>query len=185
MASKLPGYNCHQCGYDTCSELPPEKYDLCVFLKQGSKEVRNIKGVIDNLDADFVLGALKGEPSCREFVLPLSKIKIEKGDIIRYRPLGCPVTHFGQVFQANENDLYIGIHLIGPLFKQNFKDVGICLVLAFEGLVVEGQVPEPCKTVRFIPEFCMMKKVHSSIVTHSEGRFVRLEGIDLKIWGRA
>ena len=36
--------------------------------------------------------------------------------------------------------------------------------------------------VRFLPEHCMMQKVHSGVVVHSEGTMVRIDGIDLKVW---
>ena len=186
MGNKLPGYNCKQCGFDTCEGLSHSNlsWGLCPFYKKEEDKV-SIMGVIDNLDADFTLGPINGESSCREFVLPLSRVPIQQGDIVKYRPLGCPVTHFAKVFQANDKDLFIGIHLVGPLGNHDAKDIGICMVLYFEGLVTEGQVPDPCKTVRFIPKHCMMKKVHTAVCTHSEGKMVRLEGIDLKVWGRA
>jgi uncharacterized Fe-S cluster-containing protein len=38
------------------------------------------------------------------------------------------------------------------------------------------------ETVRFLPEHCMMQKVHSGVVVHSEGMRLRIEGIDLKVW---
>ena len=178
----LPGYNCKQCGYDTCLELPKDKYDLCVFLNGNSK--CSTKSIMDKIEPDFVLGPYPDEPSCREFVLPLKMVPLKVGDIVRYRPLGCPITHFARVFQANEGEIYIGIHLIGPLTKQDHKDLGICLVLAFEGIVVEGRVPDPCETVRFLPERCMMSKIHTAVCTHSEGKKVRLDGIGLAVWER-
>ena len=42
--------------------------------------------------------------------------------------------------------------------------------------------PEVGETVRFLPEHCMMQKVHSGVVVHSEGAMLRIEGIDLKVW---
>ena len=36
--------------------------------------------------------------------------------------------------------------------------------------------------MRFLPEHSMMQKVHSGVVVHSEGKTVRIEGIDLKVW---
>jgi hypothetical protein len=56
------------------------------------------------------------------------------------------------------------------------------MVLAFEGTVSRGRRPEVGETVRFLPEHCMMQKVHSGVVVHSEGNRVRIEGIDLKVW---
>ncbi len=56
------------------------------------------------------------------------------------------------------------------------------MVLAFEGTVFRGRRPEVGETVRFLPEHCMMQKVHSGVVVHSEGERLRIEGIDLKVW---
>ncbi|KAF5410725.1 MAG: hypothetical protein C5S47_05995 [Candidatus Methanogasteraceae archaeon] len=44
-----------------------------------------------------------------------------------------------------------------------------------------GRVPDAGETVRFLPEHCMMQKVHSGVVVHSEGDRVRIERIDLKV----
>jgi hypothetical protein len=56
------------------------------------------------------------------------------------------------------------------------------MVVAFEGVVSRGKRPDVGETVRFLPEHCMMQKVHSGVVVHSEGTMVRIEGIDLKVW---
>jgi hypothetical protein len=56
------------------------------------------------------------------------------------------------------------------------------MVLACEGTVCRGRRPEVGETVRFLPEHCMMQKVHSGVVVHSEGMRLRIEGIDLKVW---
>jgi uncharacterized Fe-S cluster-containing protein len=37
-------------------------------------------------------------------------------------------------------------------------------------------------TMRFLPQNCMMKKVHPGVVLHSVGKRLRIEGIDLKVW---
>jgi uncharacterized Fe-S cluster-containing protein len=62
------------------------------------------------------------------------------------------------------------------------KPSGMLTVTAFEGVVSRGKIPDVGKTVRFLPEHCMMQKVHSGVVVHSEGRKLRIEGIDLKVW---
>jgi uncharacterized Fe-S cluster-containing protein len=56
------------------------------------------------------------------------------------------------------------------------------MVAAFEGTISKGRRPEVGETVRFLPQHCMMQKVHSGVVVHSEGKRVRIEGIDLKVW---
>ena len=145
-----------------------------------------IRGVIDGLAADFALAPLPGEPSCREDVHPFDRdAKFEVGDVLRYRPLGCPVTHFGKIIKIYHG--LVTVHMVGPrhlLGDESFapKDVGVCLVAAFEGIVSRGRVPEVGETVSFLPEHCMMQKVHSGVIVHSEGRMVRIESIDLKVW---
>ncbi len=57
----------------------------------------------------------------------------------------------------------------------------LCLVLALEGTVCRGRRPEVGETVRFLPEHCMMQKVHSGVVVHFEGMRGRIKGIDLKV----
>ncbi len=43
------------------------------------------------------------------------------------------------------------------------------MVLAFEGTISRGKKQEVGEMVRFLPEHCMMQKVHSGVVVHSEG----------------
>jgi uncharacterized Fe-S cluster-containing protein len=145
-----------------------------------------IRGVIDCLAADFALAPLPGEPSCREDIHPFDRdAEFEVGDVLRYRPLGCPVTHFGKIIKIDHG--LVTVHMVGPrhlLGDESFapKDVGVCLVAAFEGVVSKGRVPEVGETVSFLPEHCMMQKVHSGMIVHSEGKMLRIESIDLKVW---
>ncbi|HML26212.1 MAG TPA: (Fe-S)-binding protein, partial [Methanomethylovorans sp.] len=102
------------------------------------------------------------ERSCREDIHPLDgSLEIEIGDILRYRPLGCPITHFAKVIDKSPG-VYT-VHIVGPLHRLgknefSFKDAGLCMILAFEGMVVKGKVPSVCQTVKFLPEHCMMQK---------------------------
>jgi uncharacterized Fe-S cluster-containing protein len=136
-------------------------------------EEAEIRGVIDGLAADFALAPLPGEPSCREDIHPFDRdAEFEVGDVLRYRPLGCPVTHFGKIIKIDHG--LVTVHMVGPrhlLGDKDFapKDVGVCLVAAFEGVVSRGRIPEVGETVSFLPEHCMMQKV-------------RIESIDLKVW---
>ncbi len=145
-----------------------------------------IRGVIDGLAADFALAPLPGEPSCREDIHPFDRdAELEVGDVLRYRPLGCPVTHFGKIIKIDHG--LVTVHMVGPrhlLGDESFapKDVGVCMVAAFEGIVSRGRIPEVGETVSFLPEHCMMQKVHSGMIVHSEGRMLRIESIDLKVW---
>jgi uncharacterized Fe-S cluster-containing protein len=209
ISKLLPGYNCGICGYARCDEFAGSllrKYtqlDKCHFLFQelfddNLKQLENILqeeniippeqkivGVMDGYVADFVLKPLPEEHSCREVLFPFSREKLEKGDIIRYRPLGCPIIHFAEIL--DESHGLITVHLVGPCHRVepevefDFKDVGVCLVGGFEG-IIDGKLPGVGETVRFLPLHCMMQKVHSGVVVQLEGRRAIIEGIDLKVW---
>jgi hypothetical protein len=79
------------------------------------------------------------------------------------------------------------VHLAGPhqLLERKdiqYKDVGVCMVTGFEGAVKWGRVPNVGETIKFLPSHCIMQQVHCGVVIHSEGKKVRIEGIDLKVW---
>lgn len=206
----LPGYNCGECGLCSCREFADSLVDAesvkrCPVLRQerfrgrasqiagllaegtdrDAGEESEIIGVLDGLRAEFSLGPLSGEPSCREDLHPFNPdARLMEGDTFRYRPLGCPITHFARVLSADRG--VVTVHLVGPVHLLKGlpapEDIGLCMVLAFEGSVRRGRRPEVGETVRFLPEHCMMQKVHSGVVVHSEGETVRIEGIDLKVW---
>ena len=211
---KLPGFNCGECGYTNCTQFAAAlvagetETTGCPFLLQDrfkesneqvneilsgkteggvedSEEEAGIIGLIDHLAADFVLSPLRGEPSCREDLHPFDiEVRAEVGDILRYRPWGCPITHFAEVLAVAHG--IVTVHVVGPLHRLGseiaWKDAGLCMVVGFEGLVTRGDMPDVGATVRFLPEHCMMGKVHSGVIVHSEGDRVRIEGIDLKVW---
>ncbi|WP_319508638.1 (Fe-S)-binding protein [uncultured Methanolobus sp.] len=204
----LPGYNCGSCGYRQCRDFATElksSEDLqkCPFLSRDNfqdnvkkiltllgetvPEDEKIIGIIDGLEADFTLAPLKDECSCREDIHPFDgSVEVEVGDFLRYRPLGCPVTHFAKVIDMIPGGIYT-VHLVGPLHRLGnndfkFKDVGLCMILAFDGKVAKGKIPKVGQTAKFVPEYCMMQKVHSGMVVGVEGRNVRIEAIDLKVW---
>ncbi len=110
----LPGYNCGECGLGSCREFAAALVDVaglerCTILKQErfkgraeeiakllslSEKNEEIIGVLDGLHADFALAPLPGEPSCREDLHPFNpETRPKEGDVFRYRPLGCPITH--------------------------------------------------------------------------------------------
>ncbi|WP_406656404.1 (Fe-S)-binding protein [Methanolobus sp. ZRKC2] len=208
ILSLLPGYNCGSCGFRQCRDFAAglkneEDLQRCPFLEREmfrdnfeklsilvggspSPEDEKVVGIIDGLEADFMLAPLKDECSCREFIHPFDgSIEINVGDYLRYRPLACPVTHFAKVIDIDPG-IYT-IHLVGPLHRLGqedfeFKDVGLCMILAFEGKISKGKLPKVGQTVKFVPEYCMMQKVHSGMVVGVEGKDVRIEGIDLKVW---
>lgn len=145
----------------------------------------DIIGVLDGLRADFTLGPIPGEPSCREDLHSFdASFSPKPGDVFRYRPLGCPITHFAKVLRYEHG--IATVHLVGPVHLLNGsptpEDIGICLVAAFEGVLLRGKMPDVGETVRFLPDHCMMQKVHSGVVVNSEGNRLRIEGIDLKVW---
>lgn len=203
----LPGYNCGECGLRSCREFADTLVDIeglnrCPILRQEKFRDRSEKivqllsasasgkqdeiiGVLDGLRADFALAPLPGEPSCREFLHPFNpEANPKEGEILRYRPLGCPITHFARILKYEQGIAMV--HLVGPVHLLSGqpapRDIGICMVAAFEGTVSRGRRPDVGETVRFLPEHCMMQKVHSGVVVHSEGNRVRIEGIDLKVW---
>lgn len=179
---------------DTNTEI---KEALSTHVVEGSFEetIPHCKGCGEGISAfkgnsgykvDFSLGAIPGEPSCREELYPFARpTDLEPGDVLRYRPLGCPVIHFAKVVKFNKG--IATVHLAGPhqlLGVEDFqyKDMGICMVTGFEGSVNKGRIPDVGETVKFLPSHCRMRQVHSGVIVHSEGNRLRIEGIDLKVW---
>ncbi len=209
IAALLPGFNCRDCGYGSCAELAKalaekkETAGKCRFLAQErfkpnvealadmlggdiliEKEDKPV-GVIDGYVADFVLKPLSGECSCREILYPFFHREYNAGDFVRYRPLGCPLPHFARILESDKG--LITVHLIGPCHRiegnaMEFEDIGVCMVGGFIGSV-EGKKPKVGATVRFLPDGCMMQKIHSGVVVQMEGDRAIIEGIDLKVWG--
>lgn len=200
----LPNYNCGSCGYNTCKSfalnLLKKKTDIekCpllnqeryasnkIQLKQFLKTLNDddnceacIFGVLDHYKADIVLHPLPKEHSCREVLLPMSLINAEPESIIQYRPLGCPIVHFARVLE--KNGMLLTVHMIGPSFRNESTDIGLCMVIGFEGTYT-GKSLKVGETVRFLPHHCMMQKVHSGVVINIEENKIKLEGIDLKVW---
>ena len=208
IINKLPGFNCGNCGYSRCDEfaealLSKNKNvsDCPILIREEFKEKRNyiekilnkstdlnnkkgkIIGLIDNYEADIVLEPLRGENSCREVLLSMGSSQMQINDIIRYRPLGCPITHFAKIIEIQ--NFLLTVHIIGPgerLGKEfQYKDIGTCIVLSFEGKY-HGKNIKVGETVRFLPKHCMMQKIHSGVVVNIEKDNVIIEGIDLKVW---
>lgn len=206
LMTLLPGFNCGACGYVNCavfaSALKERKAmpERCpVFRQERFKEQfekineilnsANIEqketyvGLIDKAKADFLLHPLPGEPSCRETLACFSANKISKDDVIRYRPLGCPITHFARVVEIDNGLLDVWVIGPGKLLGREEKviEAGICMVLSFSG-VIEGMRPSVGQTVKFLPAHCMMGKVHSGVIVSLEDETTRIDCIDLKIW---
>lgn len=205
----LPGFNCGVCGYARCDEftraLLENKTTLeeCRFMLQEIfnenrenleeilkeekiiPEEKKIVGLLDKYEADFILNSLPEEHSCRETLFPFTREELKVGNIIRYRPLGCPIIHFAEIHEENHG--LIVVHIIGPCHRLDeekefdFKDIGVCMVGGFEG-IIEGKLPAVGETVRFLPGHCMMQKIHSGVVVQLIGKRAIIEGIDLKVW---
>ena len=187
----FPGYNCKRCGYDTCNDLlkatkrEESEQKKCPFVKPTINCIKtdnNLYGIIDGIKADFRLKPLPNEPSCRERLLPLTPGRTKKGTFIKYRPIGCPVPHFAKIIEWREG--LITVHMVGPRAVKKYKDIGLCMVIGFEG-IVDGSVPQVTQTVKFIPDCCMMSKCHSGVCTSVEGKKIRIEGIHLAVWEHA
>jgi len=207
----LPGFNCGECGLRQCRDFAEAlvnneiKLTCCRHLyierfasnitaieeilnkiKDGHNISAGIKGIIDGLEADFILSPFLNEPSCKEYLHPFDhEAKPEVDEILKYRPMGCPITHFARVLDVDKG--IITVHMVGPLHRVRdkgvqYRDIGLCMVIGFDGRVTKGRVPDVSETVKFLPEHCMMQKVHSGVVVHSEGKRVRIESIDLKVW---
>jgi len=206
ILKKLPGFNCGNCGYKNCAEFASVLIDKKAEVQQCSvlgqerfngvyqeivavlsgtlkEEVTAYTGVIDGYSADILLDSLPGESSCREVLLPLISEKLNTGEIVEYRPLGCPIVHYAKIIDTNGN--LITVNIIGPCKRLNqqfnYKKIGCCMVVAFEGTFV-GKSVSVGETVRFLPNHCMMQKVHSGVVVSIESNKIIIEGIDLKVW---
>jgi uncharacterized Fe-S cluster-containing protein len=202
----LPGYNCGRCGRPSCRAFAAhlrEGGDVneCPLLSQEryaanraellevviSEPAETFSGLVGGLSGDVLLAPLPGEPTCREDIYPFDRdIRAKAGDLVTYRPLGCPVVHYAKVLKVDHSVLTI--HMTGPLNRLGAADyrpldLGICMIAAFEGTVQNDRILEIGETVRFIPHQCMMQKVHAGVVVSSEGKKVRIEGIDLKVYG--
>ncbi|MFA5302537.1 MAG: (Fe-S)-binding protein [Bacteroidales bacterium] len=206
LVALLPGFNCGACGYVNCAAFAsalkekramPEQcpvfrqerfkmrfQELTGILNSASiEEMETYTGLIDKAKADFFLHPLPGEPSCRETLACFSANKISKEDVIRYRPLGCPITHFARVVEIDNGLLDVWVIGPGKLLgrEETVVEAGICMVLSFRG-VIEGMRPFVGQTVKFLPAHCMMGKVHSGVIVSLEDETTRIDCIDLKIW---
>lgn len=201
----LPNYNCGSCGYNTCKSFAKSiaennnNIEKCPLLNQhrfhdnkqkihsllnSEYKITNncsncISGVLDNYVADIVLHPLPNEKTCKETIMPTSIVKVCVDDIIEYRPLGCPIVHFAKILEIN--GMLLTVSMIGPEFQPQSTNIGLCMVIAFEG-TYSGKQVRVGETVRFLPHHCMMQKIHSGVVINIENNKIRLEGIDLKVW---
>lgn len=138
----LPQFNCGACGYKNCNSfckalinnkvtptncpvLLQERFKknriklnkyISQYINHDSKNNTKTKlkftGLIDHAAADFILHPLKGEPSCRETLVNFTAIPLSKNMTIKYRPLGCPITHFAKILNTNHG--LLDVWVIGP-----------------------------------------------------------------------
>ncbi len=204
----LPGFNCGSCKHKSCEDFAnalinddTELFQCTVLLQERflgqkkalsellnksdhdkSEESKKV-GVIDHYEADIILEPLSGEVSCREVLLPFQNHQLSVDDIIEYRPLACPITHYAKILKVEGN--LLTVNLIGPCRRLDnnitFKNIGLCMVMAFEGCY-SGKNITPGQTIRFLPKHCMMQKIHSGVVVNVEDNKVLIEGVDLKVW---
>lgn len=209
IISLLPGTDCSACGCSTCyafacklrrgqvelsgcKELEKGQYNgnkrkIEAIINKGFIPKKDkILGLIDQKEADFVLTPLAGEPSCRETLASFSTVHVKKGMLIKYRPLGCPITHFSRVITLENGLMDVWEEKPCEQFNENETPVelGICLILSFQGKI-KGPLPNIGQTVKFIPDNCMMGKIHSGIVVMIDDGNVRIDCIDLKVWQHA
>jgi uncharacterized Fe-S cluster-containing protein len=105
ISKMLPGYNCGECGHRQCKDYAEEisvKGDIskCCYLEldrfiDTKAEIQQflsthivvedkIAGLKEGQKADFSLGPISGEPSCREDLYPFARPSdIELGDVLR------------------------------------------------------------------------------------------------------
>ena len=209
IRKQLPGFNCGACGLSNCDQFAHQlasqntTLQQCPVLLQErfakqkealhqllntslDTEIKVPKGLIDHARADFLLHPLAGEVSCRETLVSFAPVQWKQNMLIRYRPLGCPITHFARIIKLSQG--LLDVWVVGPCKLLNCNeepiDVGICMVLSFQG-TIEGRLPKVGQTVKFLPAHCMMGKVHSGIIVQLENESTRIDCIDLKIWEHA
>jgi uncharacterized Fe-S cluster-containing protein len=168
---QLPGFNCGECGYTNCTQFAAAlatgeaETTSCPFLLQDRFKENN----------EQVNEILSGKPWDE---MEDAEDTGEEAEIIGL------IDHLAADFVLSplrgEPSCREDLHPFDMDIRAEIA--GICMVVGFEGLVTRGDMPDVGATVRFLPEHCMMGKVHAGVIVHSEGDRVRIEGIDLKVW---
>jgi uncharacterized Fe-S cluster-containing protein len=86
--------------------------------------------------------------------------------------------------KLQKNSIHLVKHAFTPESQEKIKDLGICMVLSFQGTVEpkdKNELPQVGQTVQFLPAHCMMGKVHSGVIVSMEGNSCRIDCIDLKV----
>jgi uncharacterized Fe-S cluster-containing protein len=191
LVAKLPGKNCGQCGFKTCTGLAeyarqhPDAVKRCIYLDPKTLQViqpvaaelkeEDItwKDVLDR-EYDFILEPFPDDPGPRETILPfnplnIERLEIKKGDVLIGRPawVGCPITHVGLVME--EPDPLNGTIIWCVVGQMAARDRGIEIgdynPVAYEGVVrytkKELQIG---RRYYFLPRYCMLQSRHSGLV---------------------
>ncbi len=183
--------DCGLCGCRTCEEFQVNVTEGNKSLDDCPYDQNQIVQKINDLDYDFELLPLPGEPSARKYIVPfrpdlVEKWEIKSGDIVLGRPAGagCPVQHVLKVLSVNLMTAVIEGHVVGPQYSRDreVKDIQCYNMHAFEGLAkVVNKEPTFGLRQRFLPGFCMMNAVHTAVtmtvLNKSFGLHVRLEDI--------
>jgi uncharacterized Fe-S cluster-containing protein len=145
---------------------------------------------------DFVLTNIQGEKSVRKSILPfrtelIERLQIKEGDILTGRPVGagCPVSHCLEVYHVDYISGIIDTLVVGPLVarESKTKDISAYNMVAFEGVIKNSNsIPKIGQLVVFLPEFCMLRLVHTGMVnqiliSQNDEAIVRIENIGISI----
>jgi uncharacterized Fe-S cluster-containing protein len=205
IVATLPGKDCGQCGFRTCTGLAelilrdPRARRRCVHLGPDAEAVPQVPQARETSWHDLlgreyqmVLEPFSEDPGPREHILPFNPILAERlglkqGDILFGRPagVGCPVTHAGRLMDPP--DALSGALVwcvVGPLAAREAHavEIGSYHIIAYEGLVRETRVtPQVGGRYFFKPALCMLQSRHSGVVSAAahrpDGWRVRFEGI--------
>lgn len=205
ILARLPGKDCGQCGFNTCSGLAelaalhPDELKRCIHLGYPTGApipILSADGDITWKDMlvreyDFVLEPFPEDPGPREIIVPLNplnvkRLAVRKDDVLYGRPVmtGCPVTHVGVVVE--EPDYLNGVIvwcIVGQMAaRERGREIGHYQIIAYEGIVRHArQELQIGQRYFFLPRMCMLQSRHSGLVNalakRENGMRVRVEGI--------
>jgi len=200
MMITLPGKNCGNCGYSTCSDFysavleHKEDISACIYLPKETIIEKKIE-YVDNLDReiDFILDKFEDAEGPQETIHLFNSNRIKELDlkineIIVGKPLGagCPVTHCGKIKNIDYLSNVIDWEIIGPLQIRNMelKDIGCYVPVGFDGIVKDTKVElQIGKRYWWMPRHCMIQWRHSGIINYiekyKENYKIRIEGVFL------
>jgi uncharacterized Fe-S cluster-containing protein len=202
IALTLPGKNCGQCGFPTCTGLAeaiardPDARRRCVYLgapvPMQPPSLENDWHDLLGREYQMVLEPYAEDPGPREQILPFNpalaeRLGLESGDVLFGRPagVGCPVTHVGRLM--GPPDPLSGVLVwcvVGPAAARaaHATEIGGYHIIAYEGFVRTTRVaPQVGGRYFFKPAYCMLQSRHSGVVSFAarsaDGWRVRFEGI--------